>query len=160
MTVALSHETASALTGLLILAASIWIGGFVALVAVSRVASRTLPAPTRVEFFRGLGRTYGQVGSLGLASALALGATLVCGRTWDASLTAAMAVAATLVITTFVGVAQARRMGRARRRSLDHPKDPRLLAVVQRGARTAATLRTLIAVLSLTLLALGVLVAS
>jgi hypothetical protein len=160
MPVAMSHDTTSALTGLLILAASIWIGGFVALVVIARVASRTLPATTRVEFFRGVGRSYGQVASLALAAALTFGAILIYDRPWDATLTAAVAVAAALVISTIVGVAQARRMGAARRQALEQPMDQARLAIVQHGARTAAALRALIGALSLTLLALGVLLGS
>lgn len=160
MPVAMSHEITSALTGLLILATSIWIGGFVALVVVARVASRTLPAPTHVEFFRCVGRTYGQVASLALAAALTLGAILIYGRTWNAPLTATVAVAAALVISTIVGVAQARRIGVARRQALEQPADLHRLAVVRRGARTAAALRAVVGALSLALLALGVLLGS
>jgi len=39
----------------LVLATSIWVGGLVTIAVVARVASRTLGAADRVQFFRGWG---------------------------------------------------------------------------------------------------------
>jgi hypothetical protein len=58
---------------------------------------------------------------------------------------------------TGVGIAQARRMSRLRRCSLDRPDDRELVDQVRLGARNANALRALIAMLSFVLLALGVL---
>lgn len=154
------HETSAAVTGLLIFAAAIWVGGLVAIAVVARVATRTLDAAARVRFFRGLGRTYGVVGTTALVVAYGAGAYLVDGRPWDGQLTATAAVATALVAVTAAGIVSARRMSRLRRRLLEEPEDPTLTTAVRTGATQAAVLRGLIAVLSVALLALGVLVGS
>jgi hypothetical protein len=52
------------LVGVLMLTAAIWVGGFIALVVVARVARSALEPAARVVFFRILGRCYGVVGGL------------------------------------------------------------------------------------------------
>jgi hypothetical protein len=150
-------DTATAtLTGLLIFASSIWIGGLFAIAVVARVATATLDATARVTFFRGLGRAYGIVGTAALALAYGAGAALLYGREWSGVLIAAVTVAAALAATLAVGVVQARRMTRLRRQSLAVPHDEVLASRVHRDAARAGGLRALIALLSLALLALGV----
>jgi uncharacterized membrane protein len=151
-----SGAAATAVAGVLILATTVWIGGFVTLVVVTRVARATLGPAGQVAFFRGLGRAYGAVSGIALAVGLATGAALVYGRAWDGVLAAAVAVAAALVLATGVGVVQARRMTRLRRRLAEDPDDGTLSSRVRRGGRSAALLRGLIGALSLALLALGV----
>ncbi|MGH3322507.1 MAG: hypothetical protein ACRDN9_20495 [Streptosporangiaceae bacterium] len=148
------------LAGLLVFAAAVWVGGFVTIVVVTRVASRTLPPPVRVTFFRGLGPAYGVVGGIALAVALVVGAALLYGRAWDGSLTVAVVVAAVLLAATVAGVIQARGMTRLRGRAASRPDDVDLAARVRRGAGRAGILRALIGVLSLVLLALGVVLAT
>lgn len=143
-----------------LLASSVWLGGLVAIAVVARVATRTLTAADRVAFFRGLGRGYGIVSGIALVVALATGAALLAGRAWDATLVATVVAAAALVLTTVLGVVQARRMTRLRRRALSEPADTALSGQVSRRARAAAALRGLIALFSLALLVLGVLLAS
>jgi len=155
----MSPTTTAALSGVLILATSVWVGGLVAIAVVARVATRTLDPGARVAFFRALGRTYGVVGTLALALAYGAGAALLLDRPWDALLTATATVAATLLATTAFGVVQARRMSRLRRAALDQPTDEVLAHGVHRGAGRAGTLRGLIVLLSLALLWLGVLLA-
>ena len=148
--------TTATLTGLLIFASSIWIGGMFTITIVARVATTTLDATTRVSFFRRLGRAYGIVGTTALALAYGTGASLLYGREWNGTLIAAGAVAAALAATLAVGVVQARSMTRLRRQSLGVPQDEALAGRVHRGAARAHGLRALIALLSLALLALGV----
>jgi hypothetical protein len=151
-----SGAAATAVAGVLILATTVWIGGFVTLVVVTRVARGTLAPAGQVAFFRGLGRAYGTVSGIALAVALATGAALVYGRPWDSVLAAAVAVAAALVLTTGAGVAQARRMTRLRHHLAEYPDDGTMRRRVRRGGRSAALLRGVIGALSLALLALGV----
>lgn len=153
----MSQPTSSVLTGVLVLAAAVWVGGLVAIALVARVATATLDPSGRIAFFRGLGRTYGVVGTTALAVAYASGAALVYDRDWDGVLIAAAVVATALAATLAVGVAQARRMSRLRRRALEHADDAHLAQRVRRGAGRAGALRGLIALLSLALLSLGVL---
>ncbi|MGH3025666.1 MAG: hypothetical protein ACRDLR_04385, partial [Gaiellaceae bacterium] len=115
-----------------------------------------LEPAARVRFFRGLGRSYGVVGTTALVVAYGAGAYLVYGRPWNAQLTAAAVVATALAAVTATGIVSARRMSRLRRRLVEHPDDA-LAAEVRRGAARAGALRGLIALLSVALLALGVL---
>ncbi|HEY5335994.1 MAG TPA: hypothetical protein VIJ71_08235 [Mycobacteriales bacterium] len=154
------HETSAAVTGLLIFAGAIWVGGLVAIAVVARVATRSLDAAARVRFFRGLGRTYGIVGTTALVVAYGAGAYLAYGRPWNGQLTATATVATALVVVTAAGIISARRMSRLRRRLLEQPADTELAAAVHGGATQAGVLRGLIAVLSIALLALAVLVGS
>ncbi|HET8599972.1 MAG TPA: hypothetical protein VFL99_06570 [Segeticoccus sp.] len=156
----MSHTAAAAVTGLLIFAASVWLGGYVAIAVVARVATSTMEPATRATFFRGLGRSYGVVGTVALAVAYGSGAALLFGRSWSPLLIVSVLVAAALVLTTAYGVRQARKMGRLRRRSFDEPDDRTLGRRVRAGARRAAALRAGIGVLSVTLLALGVALAT
>jgi uncharacterized membrane protein len=156
----MSEATTAALTGVLVTATAVWVGGLVAIAVVARVASQTLDPAARVAFFRGLGRSYGIVGTTALAVAYGTGASLVYGRSWDGRLTATTVVAIALLGVTGSGMAQARRMSRLRRLALDQPNNGELVNRVRRGAGRAGTLRTLIVVLSLVLLALGVLLST
>jgi hypothetical protein len=152
----MSASTA-ALTGVLVTAAAVWVGGLVAIAVVARVASRTLEPAARVSFFRGLGRSYGVVGTGALAVAYGTGASLVYDRSWDGQMIATAVVATSLVVVTGTGIAQARRMSRLRGLALDRHNDRELVDRVRRGAGRAGALRALIALLSFALLALGVL---
>jgi uncharacterized membrane protein len=136
------------------LAASIWVGGLVAIVVVARAASATLEPAQRVAFFRALGRSYGVVGSVALLVALATGALLLHGHPWDGLLIATALAAAALLVATAVGIAQARAMTRLRRRALAEPGEA-IDAQVRRGAALAGALRGAIALITLTLVVLG-----
>jgi hypothetical protein len=74
--------------------------------------------------------------------------------------TAATVAAAVVVVSTVVGIVQARRMTRLRRASLAQPDDPLLAGQVSKGAHSAAVLRATIGALSLALIALGSLLAT
>lgn len=150
----------AAVTGLLILATSVWVGGYVAIAVVARVATATMDPSTRVRFFKALGRTYGIVGTVALAVAYGCGAALLFGRPWSVLLVVAVLVATALAATTGYGVRQARKMGRLRHSAFGAPEDRTLGRRVKAGARRAAVLRAGIGVLSLALLALGVALAS
>lgn len=148
------------LLGAFSLASSIWIGGYVAIGVVARVATRTLEPGQRVAFFRGLGRSYLAVGGPALLVALGTGAGLLAGHRWDGTLIAAAVLAATLLASLAVGVMQARRMTRVRARALTAPQDPRLAGQVRSGARGAALLRAAIGLLTGALIAVGAMLAT
>lgn len=137
------------------LAASIWVGGLVAIFVVARVASRTLEPAQRVEFFRALGRSYGIVGSVALLVALASGAVLLDGHPWDGLMVAAVVVAGALLVATAAGIVQARAMTRLRRQAVTGVGGKPLDARIHRGSVVAATLRACIGILTLTLVVLG-----
>jgi hypothetical protein len=152
----LSEAAASTpLIALQALSASVWVGGLVAIFVVARVAAATLDPPTRVAFFRSLGRSYGIVGSVALLVALATGALLLRGHPWDGLLVATAVVAGALLVTTVVGMAQARAMTRLRRQALTGAGGVALDPRIRRGAALAAALRGAIALLTVTLVVLG-----
>jgi uncharacterized membrane protein len=133
-------------------AASIWVGGLIAIFVAARAASATLDQAERIAFFRALGRIYGIVGSIALLVALAVGAILLDGHPWDGVLIATAIVAGALLVALAVGMLQARAMTRLRRRALEAPA---LGERVRRGAALAGALRGAIAVLTLTLVVLA-----
>ena len=137
------------------LAASIWVGGLVAISVVARVASHTLEPAQRVQLFRGLGRTYGVIGSVALLVALASGAVLLSGHEWDGLMVAAVILSAALLGVTAAGMAQARAMTRLRRRAITEIGGKPLDARVKRGAIVASTFRAGIGILTLALVVLG-----
>jgi uncharacterized membrane protein len=143
-----------------LLAACVWVGGFVAVAVVARAARRELDAAARVAFFRSLGRSYGKVGGSALAVAMLTGTALLAQRGWDQAAGAAALLASALIVATVAGVAQARRMTRLRQRAVREPLDLALAALIDRGARQALILRTTIGALTLALLALGAVLAS
>jgi hypothetical protein len=135
-----------------LVAASIWVGGLIAIAVVARAASATLAPPERIAFFRALGRAYAVVGCLALLVALAVGAILLAGHPWDGLLIATALIAGALVLALAAGMAQARAMTRLRRRALAAPE---LGDRVRRGAALAGALRGAIGVLTLTLVVLA-----
>lgn len=143
-----------------LLGACVWVGGFVAIGVVARIARRQLERPAQVAFFRALGRSFGVVGGSALIVALASGAALLSDRAWGATALAAAVVAVALALVTGAGVAQARGMTRLRQGALREPGDGVLVARVRRGALRAAILRASIGALSLGLLALAAVLAT
>jgi uncharacterized membrane protein len=156
----MSDTSQAILLGLFTLASCIWVGGYVAIAVVARVATRILAPDQRVAFFRGLGRTYGIVGGTALLVALGTSAGLLSDRAWGGTLTATAALAAALVLAVAVGIVQARRMTRLRSGALADPADRQLARRVRRSARSAALLRAAIGLLTLVLIALGALMAT
>jgi uncharacterized membrane protein len=156
----MGETTRAFLLGVFMLASCVWVGGYVAIAVVARVAVRTLEPAQRVAFFRGLGRSYLRVGAPALVVALGTGAGLAGDHAWDAALLATAVTAAALVGSLAVGVAQARRMTRLRVAALETPHDEPLVRRVRRGARAATLLRAAIGLLSLALIALGTLLAA
>lgn len=143
-----------------LLAASVWVGGFITIMVVTRVARRRLDPPVQVDFFRALGRSYGVVSSLALVVALAGGGILLAGRDWDRLALVAVSLAAALVLSTGAGVVQARGMTRLRQAAVHEPTDDALAARVRRDSVRAAALRGGIGVLSVGLLVVAVALAA
>lgn len=143
-----------------VLASSVWIGGYVAIVVVARAATATLDPGGRVVFFRSLGRSYFWVGFPALILAMVAGGVLARDLEWDGLFVATVVIAAVLLASFAVAVAQARRMTRLRGGLLDSPDDARLRAQVRRGARAAGVLRAALGLLSLALVVLGAILAA
>jgi hypothetical protein len=110
--------------------------------------------------FRSLGRGYAVVGGLALGVALSTGGALLSRRGWDEWSAVTVLLALALVLASGAGVVQARGMTRLRQRAVREPQDPALTAHIERSARRALVLRTLIGALTVALLALGAALAS
>ena len=150
------NDTARAvLLAVFTLTSCVWVGGYVAIGVVARVATRTLDPVQKVAFFRGLGRSYLPIGAPALAIALGTGAALASTHARDGVFVAAVVVAAALIVSFVVGVAQARRMTRLRGLALSLPHSDALAHDLQQGALAATLLRASIGLLSLALIALG-----
>lgn len=144
------------LVALLILGASVWIGGMAAVTVLSVVSSHTLPPEARTRLFRDFGRRYLTVAGTALVLTVICGGILLIARGWDALATAIVAVTAALAISLILGVRQARAIGRLRQVAADSDPDGTAPRALTMRARRALVLRSLIAVLSATLFALSV----
>jgi len=145
----------TALIAIELVAASIWVGSLVCLALVSNVARRVLDGPSRVAFFRGIGRLYGIVGTASLVIAIVLGAALA----WPLSersgaVAAALVLSVALLIITGVGMAQARRMTDLRLLALREPGNPTAVRAVSQGATLAVALRGSIGLVTLAIVVL------
>jgi hypothetical protein len=138
------------------LAGSIWVGSLVCLALVSTVARDVLDPAPRIALFRGIGRSYGIVGTAALIVAIGVGGVLA-GRPshWTGTVTDTLVLAVALVALTAFGMLQAHRMTERRRQAVDALGDERLSRSVRRGAVIAGTLRGAIAILTLIILVLG-----
>lgn len=143
--------TRTVLIAVEILAASIWIGGLVAIAIVARIVREQLEPGARVAFFRSLGRRYLCVGGGALLVSFVAGALLLAEGRWTGEKTAAVAVAAALVLVTAAGVVQARSLTVLRRSALDQPAGSPLAARIRRRARVATFDRALIGGLTIAL---------
>jgi uncharacterized membrane protein len=151
----MTHTIEATVLAVFVLATSIWVGGYVAIVVVARVSSGVLDPPTRVAFFRALGQRYFWVGAPALLVALGTGGLLARDATDRGLFVVIACLAAVLVACFCVAVAQARRMTRLRRDLTASPDDNALQARVARGARTAGLLRAALGLLSVALVVLG-----
>ena len=151
----MSDGLEATLLAVLVVATSIWVGGYIAIAVVARAATATLNPDARVAFFRALGRLYFWVGTPALVIALASGAVLARDADHGGLFTATVVVAVVLLVSFVVAVVQARRMTRLRRASLAAPDDAALGERVRRGARAAGALRGVLGLLSLALVVLG-----
>src|SRR5690606_22007060 len=137
---AMSPPLQASLAVLLVVAASVWLGGYVAIAVVAFTARNTLEAQHRVTFFRALGRAFLPVGGAALLVAQVSGTLLLLQREWDALTLATLVLEAGLIALLAVAVAQARRMTRLRQRALHAGAGAELAAQVARGGRAAGLL--------------------
>lgn len=157
----MSAALQAVLVGLLVLAASIWIGGFVMLMVVSRASRVSLEAAARVGLFRTVGRSFLPIATAAMVVALVTGGVLLGTRPWDGLATALVVLVAAVIVATGFGVRQARAMTRLRRKALMTTAGAEDLATqVATGARHAAALRTVIGLLVLALYVLAVVTAT
>lgn len=142
------------LIAVFMLAASVWVGGYVATAVMARVATTTLQPGDRVTFFRALGRAYLWVEVPALVIALVIGGVLLADRGWDPLARVIAVVGVVLAAMLAIAIAQARRMTVLRRRALDAPAE-QMNAEVRQGAVWAGVLRALLGVLTLAIVVLG-----
>ncbi|HRN30279.1 MAG TPA: hypothetical protein PK890_11355, partial [Terrimesophilobacter sp.] len=105
------------LATLLIIAGSIWIGGYVTVVVVSLVSARALEPDARVLFFRRFGAAYFWVSTPALLVALGIGWVFLARLPWSDELTRMAVASVVLVVILIGGIIQARNLTRLRERS-------------------------------------------
>ncbi|WP_137122937.1 hypothetical protein [Segeticoccus rhizosphaerae] len=154
----MSAALQAVLVGLLVLAASVWIGGFVMLMVVSRASRASLEEAPRVALFRQVGRTFLPIAIVAMVVALITGGVLLGARTWDGLATALVILVAAVIVATGLGVRQARAMTKLRRQAL--VGEGALATRVETGARHATALRTVIGLLVLALYVVAVVTAT
>ena len=143
-----------------VLATSIWVGGYVAIIVVARTSASVLDPGARVVLFRSLGRAYLWVGLPALIVAYVTGAVLARNEPRDALLISTTVIALLLAALLAVAVAQAKRMSVLRRNLLATPDSAALDERVRHGARSAGALRGMLGLLSVALVVLGSFVAT
>ena len=156
----MSDTLQAVLLVVLIIATSIWVGGYIAIAVVARAATATLTPDARIAFFRSLGRLYFWVGTPALVVALAVGAVLARNADHGALLTTAVVVAVVLLVSFAIAVVQSRRVTRLRRALVASPDDTALAARVRSGARAAGALRGVLGILSVVLVVIGAFLAT
>jgi uncharacterized membrane protein len=144
------------LVGLLVLASSVWIGGFVALVIFSASSKKALGRPERIALFRQVGHRYLRVAAVAAVLVVVPGGVLLVARPFDGFTITVLVLALAIVAVTWIGVRQARAMGRMRKAALAHPDDDTQTAAIERAAARATLLRAGIGVLSLALFVVGI----
>lgn len=147
------------LVTVLVLATSVWLGGYTAIAVVAHTTSRTLEAQHRVDFFRALGRTFLPIGGTALVLAYASGLALILRDEWTPTATAAVVVAVLLVVVLAVAVRQARALTRLRSAALTE-SEASLPRRISGRARAAGWLRAVIGLLSVVLVVLGAVLTS
>ena len=139
----------------MILASSVWIGGFVAIVIFSASSKKALGRPERIALFRQFGHRYVRVAGVAFVLVAVPGAVLLVARPLDGFTSPCWLSRSPCVVVTWIGVRQARAMGRMRKAGLAHPTTaptpPRSTV-----PRSASVLRAGIGLLSLALFVLGV----
>ncbi|GAB3032550.1 hypothetical protein GCM10027052_06840 [Parafrigoribacterium mesophilum] len=156
MNLELPVALAKVLVGLLILASSLWIGGFVALIIFSASSKKSLDRPQRIALFRQVGPRYLRVAAVASVLVVIPGAVLLIARPFDGFTIAVLVLAVAIGVVTWIGVRQARAMGRMRKAALAHPDDGTQAAAIDRAATRATLLRAGIGVLSLALFVVGI----
>jgi hypothetical protein len=132
-----------------LVAGSVWVGGLVVVVLVTRTVRHRLEPADAVEFQQAFGRAYGIAGGGALLVALAGGAVLLADHGWDATALATALVAGSLPVATAIGILQARRMTQLRRRAARSPADVAVAQELRAGSSRAVALRATIGLLTL-----------
>jgi hypothetical protein len=142
-----------------LLAASVWIGGFVAIGVAAKVARAQLEPAGRVAFFRALGRTYLRVGGASLVVALVCGGALLSSGPWTTAKSVAVVLGLCLAAVTVAGVLQARAMTVLRQEQL---RDPNVVlgGRIARDESRATVLRAAIGLLTIALLVVATMIVS
>lgn len=143
------------LGALLALGASVWIGGFIAIMVVNTSAHAVLSGADRTALFRSLGRRYLTVATVAALLVAASGGLLLASRPFDGITIDILAAVAVLAAATIAGVAQARRMTRLRHAAHESDDPGPFADRLKRGAFTARILRTVIGFASLGLFVLA-----
>ncbi|MGH3733701.1 MAG: hypothetical protein ACRDVC_10090 [Acidimicrobiales bacterium] len=139
-----------------LIAASIWTGGMVCITLVFQVARGVLDESAQARFFRSVGRRYGIVGTSSLLVAVAAGVALSWPlSSWSGATSSAFALAGVLIVTTAVGVKQARFMSKLRRSMIGGAPSAVTIEAMRRGRLLATYLRSAMSLMTLIIILLA-----
>lgn len=144
------------LAALLILGASVWIGGMVAITLVSASSRKTLDPRARVALFRDVGRRYLVVATVAFVLIVVAGGILLAARPWDGLSLATVVAVAVLAATTGIAIRQARMMTKRRAAAHASPDDEALAAAASQAGAAASRLRLVIALISAAVFVLAI----
>ncbi|WP_111720157.1 hypothetical protein [Homoserinimonas sp. OAct 916] len=139
------------LSALLVLGASVWIGGLVTITVVNASTHAVLTAADRTALFRNLGPRYLTMAMVAALIVAISGGLLLAARPFDDITIDILVLVAALVAATIAGVAQARRMTRLRCAAHEAADPGQFADRLKRGSFTARLLRTAIGLISLAL---------
>lgn len=143
------------LLALLVLGASVWIGGVATIAVVNSATKDALSRADRIALFRTLGRRFLVLAVIAVVLVVVAGGILLLSGPLGGITIAILIAVAVLAVATALGVVQARGMTRLRVAALASPDDEALRGRIARGTVRAGALRILIALASLAIFVLA-----
>jgi putative copper export protein len=148
-----------------LIGAATWAGGLIFLAVAVSVVRRSVPAESRIELFRSLGRAFALVGGLALLLLIATGTDMASDHhAWDhltdttygkTLLAKLILVGAVIILTLVHSLVQGPALSRLRQRALREPEDARLKARIRRRAAAFGIVSLLILLTTLAILVLA-----
>lgn len=139
------------LGALLVLGASVWVGGLATIIVVNASAHAVLASADRTALFRNLGPRYLTMATVAAIIVAVSGGLLLATRPFDGITIGILVLVALLIVATGAGVVQARRMSRLRHTAHESDDPGRFAGRLKRGSIAARLLRTGIALISVAL---------
>jgi putative copper export protein len=148
-----------------LIGAATWAGGLIFLAVAVSVVRRSVPAESRIELLRSLGRAFALVGGLALLLLIATGTDMASDHhAWDhltdttygkTLLAKLILVGAVIILTLVHSLVQGPALSRLRQRVLREPEDARLKARIRRRAAASGIVSLLILLTTLAILVLA-----
>ena len=158
----MSFDSESTLAALLLAASGMWLGGVLTVPLLATTTSRLIAPAVRTEFFVVFGRRFAMLMGAVLALALLASGALVTIRSEPLTF-GALALVVGLLVSTAVGIVQARRMSGLRRAAAGDGAGGEGSVSdrdLRRNAAVANALRSFIGLVSLALMVIAIVIAA